>query len=129
MTSRFARSLLGALLLLTGLAALGGGYYGMTGAKGVPPEWLNGTPFTGYFIPSAILFLVVGGSLLLGGTALWLGWRSSRRLAGGASIVLLGWITVQLTMIGYVSWLQPAMLATGLLGFVSTLLIPRDHHG
>ena len=122
-TPRTARYLLGTLLLLVGLGALGGGYYGMTGAKGVPAEWLEGTPFGSYFVPSLILFVVVGVSLVLGGFAVWMRWPSSARFAASAGAVLLGWITVQMAIIGYVSWLQPGMGAVGLLALALAPLI------
>ena len=47
---------LGILLAFLALNAFGGGYYGMSGAKDVPLEWLEGGPFKNYFIPS--LFFV-----------------------------------------------------------------------
>ena len=59
------RYVLGALLVFVALNAFAGGFYGMSGAEGVPVEWLSGTPFSDYFIPSLILFVVVGGSSLV----------------------------------------------------------------
>src|SRR4051812_27480018 len=50
-----SRWILGSLLLLVALNAFGGGYYGMAGAPNVPTEWLEGSPFTSYFLPSLIL--------------------------------------------------------------------------
>ena len=54
------RITLGVILALLALNALGGGYYGMAGAENVPLEWLEGSPFKTYFIPSLILFLIIG---------------------------------------------------------------------
>src|SRR5687768_13830790 len=56
------RASLVALLALVGVNALAGGYYAVSGAPGVPVEWLRGTPFQSYLIPGLILFCVVGGS-------------------------------------------------------------------
>ena len=42
------RYTLGLLLLLVAINAFGGGYYGMAGAKDVPVEWLEGSPFHNY---------------------------------------------------------------------------------
>lgn len=37
----------------------------------------------------------------------------ARRISMTAGAILLGWIFVQLAMIGYVSWLQPAVGIAG----------------
>jgi hypothetical protein len=73
------------MLTVLALNAFGGGWYGMAGAEGIPLEWLQGSPFQSYFLPSLILFVVVV------------------------------WLAVQLVIIGYVSWMQPATAAAGLL--------------
>ena len=59
------RHALGGLLAFGALNAFAGGYYGLSGAPGVPVEWLEGSPFSDYTVPSLILFIVVGGSLLI----------------------------------------------------------------
>jgi hypothetical protein len=116
------RYALGTLLAFGALNAFAGGVYGLAGAKGVPTEWLRGSPFSDYFIPSAVLFVVVGGSLLLASVATFARWRHDRLLATGAGLVVLGWIAVQLTIIGYVSWMQPV---TALAGAIILVLAPR----
>lgn len=101
------RGALGALLAFGALNAFGGGYYGLSGADGVPKEWLRGSPFTDYLIPSAILFVVVGGSLLAAAVAVFAAWRSARTLSLAAGLIVLTWLAVQIAIIGYVSWMQP----------------------
>jgi len=95
--------------------AFGGGFYGiLTGAPVVPRDWLLGTPFHGYRIPSLILFLAVGGSSALAAYAnLKRGRAKLFTLAAG--MIQLGWIAVQVMMIGFVSWLQPAVAAWALI--------------
>jgi len=110
---------LGSILLLAALNAFGGGYYGMSGAEGVPAEWLDGSPFQDYFIPAFILFAVVGGSSLAASIAVFARHRTGRMLAAVAGCVMLGWIGIQLGIIGYVSWLQPAV---AICGFTTLLL-------
>jgi len=110
-----ARIGLGGLLAFGGINALGGGIYGLSGAKDIPLEWLAGSPFTSYFIPSLILVVVVGGSLLAAAIAVFARARIARLLAFGAGSILLGWIAVQVAIIGYVSWLQPAVTVAGLV--------------
>src|SRR5687768_5207272 len=90
---------LGALLAFGALNAFGGAYYGLAGARGVPTEWLRGSPFSDYFIPSLILGIVVGGSFLLASIAVFRGWPNARLIALGAGVIVLGWITVQLAII------------------------------
>ena len=63
--STTVRCSLGNLLAVGALNALAGGYYGLTGALGVPTEWLEGSPFADYVVPSLILLVVVSGSLIV----------------------------------------------------------------
>jgi hypothetical protein len=103
-TGKFVRYVLGMLLAFGALNALGGGYYGLCGAPGVPVEWLAGSPFEDYFVPSMILFVVVGGTLAFAALAVLAGFRVARRSAFVAGATVLGRIIVQMAIIGYVSW-------------------------
>jgi hypothetical protein len=118
------RHLLGGLLAFGALNAFAGGYYGLAGAEGVPTEWLEGSPFRDYHIPSLILFTVVGGALLFAATAVFSRLRIARRAALAAGVIVLGWITVQVAIIGYVTWMQPATATGGLLILVLAWLLP-----
>jgi len=118
------RTLLGAFLAFGALNAFAGGYYGLSGAEGVPREWLAGTPFTDYFVPSFILFVIVGGTLAVAAVLVFRRHRLARAGAFTAAAVLLGWIVVQVTIIGYVSWMQPATFAGGLVMLALTALLP-----
>ena len=110
------------LELFVAFWAFAGGIGMMGGGLELPSEWLEGTPFSDYFIPGLILFIVVGGSMLAASFAVW----SRNRFAGPASLVvgsiLLFWITVQVVLIGYRSWMQPTFFAFGLA--VVALSIP-----
>ena len=108
-----ARLLIG-IHTLVALNAVGGGIYGLTGAPGVPVAWLRGTPFESYLVPSLILLGVVGGSQALACFSLSTRSSRARRLSLAAGAVLLGWIGIQLALIGYVSWLQPAVALAAL---------------
>jgi hypothetical protein len=118
-TSRVPRYLLGGLLAFVALNAFAGGFYGLTGAKDVPREWLSDSPFRSYFIPSLVLFIVVGGGVLAASIAVFARARSARTCAVLAGVLLLGWVRVQVAIIGYVSWMQPA---TAIAGVVIILL-------
>lgn len=125
--SALLRPVLGALLAFVALNALGGGIYGLLGAKGIPKEWLEGSPFASYFVPSLVLLFVVGGSLLSATIALFTRSHYARRLVTGSGVVLLLWIGVQVAIIGYVSWMQPAMAASAvmILAMARRLEAPR----
>ena len=109
------RYALGLLLAFAALNAFGGGYYGMAGAKGIPTGWLLGTPFSSYFVPSLFLFVVVGGSFLAAAIAVLARWSLAWVAAIAAGVIVLVWLAVQVSLIGYVSWMQPA---TALVGVV-----------
>ena len=93
-----------------------------TGGLDLPNDWLDGTPFSSYFIPGLLLFCVVGGSMLAASLAVW----SRRRLSGPVSLVagsiIVIWIVVQVALIGYQSWMQPTFFAFGVA--IVTLSIP-----
>ena len=114
-TSKMVRWVLGLLLVFGALNAFGGGYYGLSGAEGIPREWLDGSPFTDYFIPSLILFVIVGGALLLAAIAVFARFRRVQIIVQSAGAILLGWLAVQVTLIGYVSWMQPATAGAALV--------------
>jgi hypothetical protein len=118
------RYALGGLLAFGALNAFGGGYYGLSGAEGVPTAWLDGSPFTDYFIPSLILFVVVGGSMFISAVAIIADLRMARPSAVAAGLIVLGWLLVQVKIIGYVSWMQPATAAAGALILVLACIRP-----
>jgi len=118
------RHVLGALLVFVALNAFAGGFYGMSGAEGVPIEWLSRTPFSDYFIPGLILFAVVGGSSLVAAIAVFLPRRLARPAAFGAVAILFVWLAVQLVIIGYVSWMQPTTATVGFLVLILTWALP-----
>ena len=113
--NKFVRYSLAAILFIVALNAFGGGYYGLSGAKDVPLEWLDGTPFDTYFIPGLFLLVVVGGSCLAAATGVIRAKAWGKKSADLAGLIMLTWIIAQLAMIGYVSWLQPAIVICGLL--------------
>jgi hypothetical protein len=120
------RYLLGGLLAFGALNAFAGGYYGMSGAEGVPREWLEGSPFDDYFIPGLVLFVVVGGSFLAAAIAVFAGLDVARPAVFAAGTIVLGWLAVETAIIGYVSWMQPATTIGGLLVLLLAWLLPRE---
>jgi hypothetical protein len=122
--SSLNRYLLGGLLSFGALNAFGGGYYGLSGAEGVPVELLEGSPFRSYFVPSLVLFVVVGGSFLFAAIAVFADTRIARASALMSGAIVLVWIVVQVSIIGYVSWMQPTTAVVGLLILLLAWLLP-----
>ena len=97
--------------------------FGITGARGVPRTWLDGTPFQSFLIPSLILATVVAGSMTAALVAELRRSPAADRLAAAAGVILLAWLLVEVIVIPF-SWLQPAFAALGL--FVIVLAVHRD---
>ena len=114
-SARLPSRALSVLQRLVALNAFGGGAFGLAGAPGLPPEWLAGSPFSSYLVPSLVLIVAVGALHALAAVRAWQGHPRALLLGRAAGVVLLGWIVVQVAIIGYVSWLQPAMGATALI--------------
>lgn len=123
---RFIKNLLAALLLLMAMNAFGGGYYGMDGAKDVPLEWLEGSPFKSYFVPSLLLFTVVGGSCFVAAVLVFLMHPKAQRFSILAALILLGWIGVQVAYIGFASWLQPTVAIAAAVMLLLSFLLPKN---
>jgi len=115
---------LSVLQAFVAINAIGGGIYGLLGARGVPIEWLEGTPFSSYLVPSVILLVVVGGAHAVASVRTWRMADGAWRVSLVAGSVLMGWIGVQVVMIGYVSWLQPAV-GVGAIGNVVLAAVAR----
>lgn len=120
------RYMLGGLLAFAALNAFGGGYYALAGAEGVPAEWLKGSPFHSYFIPGIILFFVVGGSFLFAAIAVFARFRFARKAAIISVMIVFMWLAVQLSIIGYVSWMQPTTATVGLIILILAWLFPKQ---
>lgn len=125
---RAVRIILVVLEALLALNAAGGGIYGLTGAAGVPREWLQGSPFESFFVPSLILIAVVGGSALVAATLVVLRPPLGAWASLGAAAILFVWIAVQVGIIGLVSWLQPTCIVLALvIGGLAVALRRREH--
>jgi hypothetical protein len=111
-TASAATWALGAIEAVVAVSAAGGAVYGLSGAPGVRAEWLDGSPFSSYVIPSLVLLVAVGGSAALALAALVA--RDVRAPALGivAGGILIAWIAAEMIWIPF-SPLQPACLAAG----------------
>lgn len=106
----------GLLLLLFALNAFGGGLYALSGANGIPVEWLRGSPFHSYFIPGLFLFVVIGGGALCTAILIFIGHKKAFLWSVVICLIVFAWLIVQVAIIGLVSFMQ-------LLTFLIVLLI------
>ena len=113
-------TMLGILLAFIAINAFGGGSYGMVGPKELPKEWLEDSPFSTFLIPSLILFVVVGGSHVTAAYYVLRNKNGGYNAALWAGLVLLVWILDQVTIIGFVSFLQPLMAGLAVVVLVIT---------
>ncbi len=98
-----------------------------TGASiGLPPEWIEATPFGSYLVPGLYLFVMNGiGMLVLAALILLRSWAAPW-LTAILGVGLIIWILVQLAVMPETMILQWIFLATGLvLGFVALLWLRR----
>jgi hypothetical protein len=110
---------LAAVDLGIGLAAVAGGVLLAVcpdgSLLGMSSGLLGPTPFTDYRLPGLLLAGVVGGSNLIAGLVAW----RAPRFAGIAGLVavtlLLGWMSVQVELIGYCHWSQGVYLCLGMV--------------
>ena len=124
-TQKAIRFTLSSLLLFMAINALAGGYYAMAGARNVPLEWLKGSLFDSYFIPGVVLFFGVGASLFIAAIAVFKSSPIDRKAGYTAGAIMLLWLGIQLAIIGYVSWMQPATATAALIILFLTWILPR----
>jgi hypothetical protein len=104
-------NLLALLHALIGIGAMGGGIALATGLSGMPERFLDGTVFPSYLVPGLTLAALVGGSALGAAAAIWRYAEDALDMSYLASLLLTGWMLVQLVQVGFVSWLQPLVIA------------------
>src|SRR2546429_2376561 len=82
----------------------------------IPPGVLAHSPFADFTVPALLLGVVVGGSALVAAVITAFGPRRLDALASAAAgCVTVGWLTIEIAMIGLGSWAQVAYLLVGLL--------------
>ncbi|HAH59232.1 MAG: hypothetical protein KUL83_00625 [Lentimicrobium sp.] len=107
-SSKGIRVAWGILLVILALNAFGGGYYALAGAEGVPVEWLHGSPFHSYFIPGLFLMTIIGGGSLITAILVFAGHKKAFLWNLVLCLVIFAWLIVQVSIIGLVSFMQPA---------------------
>ena len=102
--------------LFAAVSAIAGALGLVVGYMNIPPSVLQGSAFADFTVPALLLGVVVGGSALVAAAIALFGPRRLETLAtAAAGCIMVGWIAIEVAMIGLGSWLQPAYFAVGLL--------------
>ena len=96
----------------------------VVGFMGIPVSILSGTPFADFTVPALLLGFVVGGSALVAGIVTALGLRPWDALTSAAAgCITVGWLTIEVGMIGLGSWAQVAWWLVGVLMIALAVLL------
>jgi hypothetical protein len=88
----------------------------VVGFMSIPLSVLSGTPFTDFTVPALLLGVVVGGSALVAAVVTAFGPRRFGALASAAAgCITVGYLAIEIAMIGLGSWAQVVWLGVGLL--------------
>lgn len=131
MSERGLRITLIVVDLFAAVSAIVGAIGLLVGFMNIPVSVLNGTPFADFTVPALLLGIVVGGSALVAAAIALFGPRMFEALASaGAGCIMVGWMTVEVAMIGLAIWVQAAYFVVGLLmiGLAGLLLVAESHH-
>ena len=102
--------------LFEAVSAIVGAVGLVVGFMNIPLSVLSGTPFTDFTVPALLLGVVVGGSALLAAVVTAFGPRRFGALASAmAGCITVGYLAIEIAMIGLGSWAQVVWLLVGML--------------
>ena len=110
--------------LFAALSAFAGALGLVVGFMNIPLSELRTTPFADFTVPALLLGFVVGGSALVAALialfgprriALFEPLRFDALASAVAGCIMVGWMTIEVALIGLGSWLQPTYLVVGLV--------------
>ncbi|MES2774805.1 MAG: hypothetical protein V4722_11510 [Bacteroidota bacterium] len=105
------------LLLFNGIGACYGGYHLMMHPDGSSLEmslkYLDDTPFGSYFIPGIVLFICNGLCSFFVLLAMLLKFKSAAILTVFQGAILIGWIIIQVILIGTLNHLHMILASAG----------------
>jgi hypothetical protein len=124
--------------LFAALSAFAGALGLVVGFMNIPLSELRTTPFADFTVPALLLGFVVGGSAL---TAALIALFGPRRIAlfeplrldalmsAIAGCVMVGWMTIEIAMIGLDTWVQALYLVVGalMIGLAGLLQWAESH--
>ncbi len=116
--------------LFEAVSAIAGAVGLVVGFMNIPVTVLNGTPFSDFTVPALLLGAVVGGSALMAAAITAFGpGRYGAPASAVAGCVTVGWVAVEIAMIGLGSWLQVFYLLVGMVMIgLAWLLWRADTH-
>ena len=118
------RVILIAVEVFVAVGAVFGGIGLITDTLGMQSDWLSGTGFSSWVWPGVFLLLAIAAPMTAAAIGEWSKQPWAYAISVTAGAVLIGWIVVQWLIIGKYFFLQPTMLAVGLL----VLLLARLTH-
>jgi hypothetical protein len=110
--------------VFVGIGALFGGLAGMLDPHeplGIPAAHLEGSPFSSYFVPSLILFLVIGLGHTFSAITAYKRLPYQAYISSVFSWALMIWIGVQCIMMGLIDFLHVLYFLIGLTGAVMAM--------
>jgi hypothetical protein len=124
--------------LFAALSAFAGALGLVVGYMDVPVSELQGTPFADFTVPALLLGFVVGGSALAAALIAILGphrialfepLRLDALMSAIAGCIMVGWMTIEIAMIGLDTWVQALYLVVGalLIGLAALLQWAESH--
>ena len=98
-----------------------------TGAKmGATPSLLEHSPLDSFLLPGLFLLLVNGLATAIAAALSFMRHRYAGIAALLLGIVLIVWVIIQVWWIGFLSFLQPVMLAMGMAEAVMGMMIKKN---
>ena len=116
--------------LFAAVSAIVGAVGLLIGYMNIPLSVLGGTPFVDFTVPALLLGIFVGGSALAAAlVALFRLHRVEVLVSAAAGCIMVGWMTVEVAMIGLGSWVQAAYFVVGLvmIGLAGLLELAKSH--
>jgi len=116
--------------LFAAVSAIVGAIGLLVGFMDIPLSELTGTPFADFTVPALLLGIVVGGSALVAAIIALFGPRRFEALASAAAgCIMVGWMAVEIAMVGLDIWVQAAYFVVGLvmIGLAGLLQWAKSH--
>lgn len=110
--------------LFAAVSAIVGAIGLVVGFMDIPLSVLQTTPFVDFTVPALLLGIVVGGSALAAAAialfgprklALFGPWRVDALASAVAGAIMVGWMAIEIAMIGLGIWVQAAYFVVGLV--------------